>query len=90
MIFVALLYTWIKTVLRTISIFVTSAFESRAECWTEVSKERMSHGVLRRYSVSWIENQEFLEKLKQTCVIIRSLLYFVDAFFDCHAINITQ
>lgn len=90
MIFFVFLYTWVKTVLRTICIFVTSAFESRTECWTEVSKERMSHGVLRRYSVSWIEDQEFLEKVKQDCVIIRSLLYFVGAFLDCLAINITQ
>ena len=28
----------------------------------------MSHGVLRRYSVSWIEMQEFLEKQKRVAL----------------------
>lgn len=41
--------------------------------WAEVGEKRVTHGVFRWYSVSWIKNQEFLkQKDKATLVELKT------------------
>ena len=62
LVFMLLVYLYRKDCCVLRAICHVCCIKSRTERRTKVCKEGMSHGVLCRNSVCWIENQEFLGK----------------------------